>query len=149
MRAPLFIYGTLRHEVVRDAVFQRQTTHDDFTFYQACLAGYAVYHVDGTAYPMITQRADGQAVGLCWYGLTDADLEILDRFEGKNYSRVPVQIMRIDNKQIVMAEVYQPMTALKPGAIWDFDSWSRTGLEVFLGQDFNLAGVRGPGEAPC
>ena len=144
MKLPLFIYGTLRHAAVRDAVFERQTALDDFVFQPAYLPCHAVYHVDGTAYPMIIAEQETAAIGLCWHGLTDDDLAVLDRFEGENYQRVPIDIVLSEINQRVRAEIYQPRTRLKQGKIWDFDEWSKTGLDRFLTHDFNLAGVRAP-----
>ena len=144
MTLPLFIYGTLRHAAVRDAVFQRQTALDDFVFQPAYLSDHAVYHVDGTAYPMVVAEQKTAAIGLCWHGLTDDDFAVLDRFEGKNYQRVPIDIFLSETDQMVRAEIYQPMTRLKRGEIWDFDIWSEKGLDKFLTHDFNLAGVRAP-----
>ena len=144
MTKPLFIYGTLQHVAVRDAVLQCHTQDRPYDFQSAQLSNHQVYHVANTAYPMIVDCVDGEAVGLCWYGLTDSDLSILDRFEGVNYSRVSVVVQLTSSGQLVEADIYKPMQHLPRGSLWHFDTWSETGLETFLQRDFHLDGVRAP-----
>ena len=149
MTLPLFIYGTLRNSDVRHAVFQTSGQSQNeaeaaFTFEEAVLTDYAVYHVAGTAYPMLVEEVDAQATGLCWSGLTDDQLGILDRFEGKHYRRIPVSITLSVSKLTCMAEIYMPDAKLPKGPAWHLETWQETGLSKFLTEDFNLAGVRTP-----
>lgn len=142
MTAPLFIYGTLQHEDVRRAVLG----HDGsgYEFVPAALSAHAIYHVAGTAYPMISAEAGAIAHGLLWYGLSAADYERLDRFEGVHYQRHPVQVACIDDGASLSAEIYQPDHILPKGARWDYRIWVEAGLSQFLTHDFHADGVRTP-----
>lgn len=139
---PLFIYGTLQHEDVRRAVLGHDGAQHQFV--KAALTDHAIYHVAGTAYPMIMAEAGMLAPGLIWYGLTPADYARLDRFEGAHYQRHPVQVSRTDDGVSLSAEIYQPDHILPRGARWEFSSWCKTGLSQFLEKDFHLDGVRSP-----
>ena len=140
--APLFIYGTLQHEDVRSAVLGHDG--DDHHFVPATLPDHAVYHVAGTAYPMIVAEPGAVAHGLLWYGLSAADYQRLDRFEGAHYQRHPVQIMPAEGADIIIAELYQPDLILPQGDRWDYRHWTVSGLSQFLEVDFDLDGVRSP-----
>lgn len=144
---PLFIYGTLRHPQIRSAVLQRDTGADD-VLEAAELANYGVYQVVGASYPQLVAEQGALAVGACWYGLTADDFSILDRFEGANYHRVPVNVRvrgrNLTTDQMIAAQMYHCDIGLPIGDIWSFEAWCKTGLASFLSNDFNHGGVRAP-----
>lgn len=141
---PLFIYGTLRHPEIREAVLQKQDHMTGYQFEPAMLDGYEAYYVAGTAYPMLVHEDGAYAAGQCWYGLKPEDVAILDRFEGAYYERVQLSVSLTKTKIVQEVEVYMPNIALPQGPLWQFESWQKTGSQSFLSQDFNPSGVRAP-----
>ena len=99
---PLFVYGTLmrgeRAHCLLSAQLQRAAN--------ACLQGAALY--DLGRYP-VAVRAIGSISGeLLWLAENayDITLDILDRYEGPQYMRMPLEVHLPDVQASVLAWVY-------------------------------------------
>jgi gamma-glutamylcyclotransferase (GGCT)/AIG2-like uncharacterized protein YtfP len=139
----LFIYGTLRDHEVCEKVLGRHVSPDDLT--EAYALDFATFKVADVSYPCLLPEAGGRAKGCLLTGLSERDLALLDKFEGANYTRVPIEIICGDEAQ--MAEYYQPNQKLQTDGAWDLATWQRDGKGDFLALDFNIEGVRAPAHA--
>ncbi|KAG6015296.1 hypothetical protein E4U54_003763 [Claviceps lovelessii] len=120
---------------------------DLHTFTPALLEGFCRHRVKSADYPGAVPEAGHQIRGVLVTGLTDANIDKLDLFEGSEYERrtVKVQELReVGNEDIpgkeVRASVY---VFLKVGDLekreWDFEEfrrekmalWTRSGLGTY------------------
>ena len=137
----LFIYGTLRDREVCEKVLGRAVSGDDMT--PATAADFAIFKVAHVSYPCLLPSTGASAVGACLSGLSQQDIARLDRFEGVNYTRVPITITRADGRSLI-CDYYQPNETLQTDGPWDLALWQQHGKKAFLDRDFDLDGVRVP-----
>lgn len=139
--ADLFIYGTLRDREVCEKVLGRAVSADDIT--PASAADFAIFKVANVSYPCLLPAQGETAMGARLSGLSAQDVAVLDRFEGVNYSRVPIAITLADGSAMI-CDYYQPNDALQTDGAWDLALWQNDGKQAFLNRDFDLGGVRTP-----
>ena len=137
----LFIYGTLLSAQVRDKVLGKSIP--DSALAEAIAPFYKVMKVADVHYPCLLSGNDADlADGAILSDVTDDDLALLDRFEGDNYERRPIEV--ISDNQLVVTQAYFPKIALATDAPWSFESWQHKEQAAFLDKDFDLDGVRPP-----
>lgn len=136
----LFFYGTLRAAEVRRAVLGSDLPSGQLQ--QAVLSGYEIRRVDGALYPMLVACSGGLVNGLLATGLDASSVGKLDQFEGVHYQRVSLDVATA--KGLQAADVYLPDQQMIAAELWDFDSWSKHDMTLFLKREFNLKGVRPP-----
>ena len=141
--ADLFIYGTLRDREVCEKVLGRAVLADDMT--PASAANFAIFKVAHVSYPCLLPVSGATAIGALLSGLSAQDMAILDRFEGVNYTRMPITIRLADGSEVI-SDYYQPNEALQTDGAWDLALWQKEGKQAFLDRDFNLGGVRAPAD---
>jgi len=116
---PLFIYGTLCHLPLLQAVLRRvpQTV-------PARLADHAVYWADGHDFPLVVSQAGGVAQGLLLPDLTTQDMARLEYYEGPfGYETQPRDVSAAG--AVASAQVYVPNPGLwTPGAAWSLSDWA-------------------------
>jgi predicted cupin superfamily sugar epimerase/gamma-glutamylcyclotransferase (GGCT)/AIG2-like uncharacterized protein YtfP len=141
----LFTYGTLMFPDVWRAVVGR-----DSPSVEATIDGYAAYRVEGEVYPAVVPESGAETPGLVYFGLTDADIQRLDRFEGEFYDRRIVTTLTDDGRDI-LAECYvarrdhRDQVTSEP---WDAEGFvARGGLAEFQGRYRGFA-VSGEAGAP-
>jgi len=116
---PLFVYGTLCHLPLLQAVLGRVPA-----IVAATLTDHGVFWADGHDFPLIIAQAGGQVPGLLLSDLTAEDVARLDYYEGPfGYA---VQDRRVDVAGgAVAALVYVPDPGLwVPGARWSLRDWA-------------------------
>lgn len=140
-KTDLFVYGTLRHAAVRQAVLGGDL--DGAAIRAASLPDFTVCKVAGASYPMLVAVSGQQAPGLLLSGLNRTQIDRLDRFETEDYKRRACRVFldRADAPQVA-AQAYMPAGHLRADGHWDFESWCRDGLARFLAEDFAQDGVR-------
>ena len=74
---PLFVYGTLLDAAFTSALLEREVASEPAT-----LAGFEILRIQGSPVPAIFAADDETVVGRLYRGLTDADYDRLDRYEG-------------------------------------------------------------------
>ena len=137
----LFIYGTLLSAQVRDNVLGKSKPDSALT--EAIAPFYKVMKVAGVHYPCLLSGNDADlADGAILSDVTDDDLALLDRFEGGNYERRPIEV--ISDNQLVITQAYFPKITLATDGPWSFESWQQEEQAAFLDKDFDLDGVRPP-----
>jgi hypothetical protein len=101
---------------------------------EATIDGYAAYRVEGEVYPAVVPESGAETPGLVYFGLTDAEIERLDRFEGSFYERTMVTALTGDGRDLP-AECYvarrssRDQVTVEP---WDAEGFlARGGLAAF------------------
>ncbi len=126
-RGRLFAYGTLRDPDILTAVLGRCPELGAV----GRLPGHVALAVVGQSYPILVPRAGATTPGTILSGLSDADWQALDRYEGTDYRRQAVRVTTAGG--IVVAQAYFPLKGLKPGSdAWDLDDWARRHKRAFL-----------------
>lgn len=138
--AHLFIYGTLRDNEVCEKVLGRTVLPTSLT--PAYAKDYAIFKVADVSYPCLLPEKGTCAQGFILSDLTDEDLQILDRFEGENYKRVPIEVHVGD--EVMISHYYQPNQKLQTDGAWDLSVWRQEAKADFLALDFNHEGIRVP-----
>ena len=121
---PLFLFGTLQHRPLLEAVLG-VCDHLDLT--EAALPDHEVCAVSEGPFPTIVPQKNGLAPGCVVNGLTDDDLARLDYYEGAfGYKLEPVVLA--DGSQ---AQAYfPPADAWTANGPWDMNAWARDWGEV-------------------
>jgi len=124
----LFAYGTLQFPQVLRALTARSLPGEPAT-----LDGYARFLVRGAHYPGIVPRADTRTGGVLWRGVTDADLKVLDRFEGDLYERVVVDAVTRDGPRRAWCYVVAPRQRQRlTGEPWTNEHFAANHLAGYL-----------------
>ena len=138
----LFIYGTLRDRDVCEKVLGRPV--DASALQPATAPDFAIFKVAKVSYPCLLPVKDAMAEGALLSGLSEAELQRLDLFEGVNYQRTACQVLT-DGKAIE-TQYYKPKETLITDGSWSLSAWQKEGKDSFLSRDFNLGGVRVPSD---
>ena len=119
----LFFFGSLMDLELLALVIGRRL--DDLSTAEAALHGFERRRAVGESFPVIVPHPGGRVVGLLVDGLTAADLDRIQFFEGSDYALHPFTVgcgeERID------VQVFLPTARLEaePSA-WDFAAWAET-----------------------
>lgn len=124
----LFAYGTLQIPEVLQAVIggERRGT-------PALLSGFRRFCVPGKPYPAIVAEPGAAVPGLLYAGLSAAELELLDYYEGELYERRQLTVAVPSGE--LLAESYvlrQEHAALIAGVAWDLGEFERVHLASYL-----------------
>jgi nudix-type nucleoside diphosphatase (YffH/AdpP family) len=116
---PLFIYGTLCHLPLLQAVLGRVPD-----MVPAHLADHAVYWAEGHDFPLIVAEKGGVAQGLLLPDLTADDIALLDYYEGPfGYELQGCSVDMAAGQR--SARVYVPQPGLwQTGAVWSLSDWA-------------------------
>ena len=115
---PLFFFGTLRHQPLLDIVLGRAIRPEP-----ARLPGYRVAWAEGESFPMLAADPASTAEGVLARGLTEADIDRLNFYEGAfSYDLVEVGVEGAQGP--IPAQVFMPKDApWQPGADWHLQDW--------------------------
>lgn len=116
---PLFVFGTLCHDRLREIVLGDATS---VTVSHATLADHCTHWVAGQDYPTLVETPGAVAEGLLLEGLDDTHRARLDFFEGGfGYDLTEVEVS-VDGEPR-RALRFQPDHAAEPGAPWHLPDW--------------------------
>lgn len=96
--------------------------------------GYAVRRLREVPWPVMIPAAGESARGRLYRGVPDIALARLDRFEGEEYHRVPIDI-RLPDGSLETAHAYLAAEPESPEILpdpWDAATFERDGLAAFL-----------------
>ncbi len=124
----LFVYGSLLSPEVLQLVVGRVPDS-----VPAMLPGYACYYVEGATFPGIIESSGDQTPGRVLAGLTQSELQALDRYEDSFYQRLSVQVKLDGGMQAVMAYVVpaEASHVLSPRA-WTWEEFERLHLAEYV-----------------
>lgn len=91
----VFTYGTLQVEVVWLRVAGKA-----FATLPAVAHGFRCRRVQGTDYPAIVRYPDESTAGLIYLDVDEQTVDRLDRFEGKQYNRLPIDAISLDGQAL-------------------------------------------------
>ncbi|NDR58319.1 NUDIX domain-containing protein [Aliiruegeria sabulilitoris] len=116
---PIFLYGTLCHEPLRQLVVGAHTAPTP-----ARLPDHAVYWARGESYPLIVTESGSTAEGLLLCDASDQAIARMDYYEGAfGYRLQPVDVLTEAGP--VRACIYvPPPTGTEVGAPWDLAAWA-------------------------
>lgn len=137
MTLPLFLFGTLCHPPLLEAVVGK-TPHA--TCKPAVLPGFSVTAVSGGRFPVISAEAGAAAAGVVLSGLTEADCEALDYYEAIfEYTLQPVVL-----EHGMAARAYlPPQGRWHCTDLWDLEAWLRDWGEISVRAACEIMGYRG------
>ncbi len=125
----MFVYGTLMFDAVWDALIRNRYSKIDAT-----LEGYARLCVRGEGYPGL-MACDGKSVnGVLVQGMSVADVQLLDRFEGDDYRRKQVTVTCAGGRaRDAQTYVFRNEKSFKLSeSEWRVEDFGREGLEKFM-----------------
>ena len=116
----VFVYGTLCDPELRAAVLGRVLAPPQVA--AAVVPGHCAVLWPGRTYPGLVRRPGGIAEGLLLLGLSAADVERLDVYEGPEYRRV--LLPAIVDGELHEAEAFVPVPPFAgDGAAWSLHHW--------------------------
>ena len=128
MTSPLFIYGTLLAPEVLRLLVPREVPHQ-----RALLRGYVRRRLHGVVFPGIEPRQGENTAGLLLAGVTRAEMQRLDDFEGDLYQRTPCVVETEDGDAqafvFVIRSEYSGRLAPQP---WDYDAFLANDFDDYL-----------------
>lgn len=129
MTERLFAYGTLQFAEIFAAV-----TGLDGRGTAATLPGFRCEAIHGEVYPGIRADASQQVAGVVYHGLSRPALTALDRFEGDEYLRRVVTVVREDGRrQAAWCYIIAPRWQRRlQGRPWDPKQFERLHLGSYL-----------------
>lgn len=138
----LFLYGTLQHGLVLKRLLGRLPDSSPAT-----LAGHRAAPLTGRAYPGLLVDTDSIAGGRL-ITVTEAEAEVLDRFEGPEYERRAVTATDGDGVTVACAAwlLTGPSRRLAQAGAWDLAHFLATDAAAFLAA--STAGDPHPGAGP-
>ncbi len=105
----LFAYGTLMWPEVLESVAGRRMAGT-----RVVLEGYTRLRVKGQHYPVVVP-SDGDSVeGTLYTGLTPAEFQCLDRFEGVEYERIEIDFAGTAAFVYVLSDDWKSIAASEP-----------------------------------
>ncbi|MCK9925728.1 gamma-glutamylcyclotransferase [Frankia sp. Mgl5] len=120
----LFVYGTLRFDVVVDALLGRVPT-----ITPAAVGGWRAAALPGRSYPgLVPARPGDVCSGRCLSGLTRAERELLDLFEGDPYEARELTLVGGGS---VVAYLWRDVTDVRTSD-WDPDRFAAEHLAGFV-----------------
>jgi len=125
----IFTYGTLALPVVLQAVTGRL-----FSSEEASLPGFERFGVRGEVFPGLLETGRGETEGRVYFGLDDATLGVLDRFEDCLYERRTLDVVRVDGA-VLAADAWvvaDRHAHLLDGSPWDLAAFRRRDLAAYL-----------------
>lgn len=132
MPRALFVYGTLRDPELLAAVLGHAV--DARNVLAATAPGFRAAFYPGRIYPGLVRAPGGVAEGLLLLGLTTFDFDLLDAFEGDEYTRGIVPV--ITDQELHEADSYLPNRALPADAAdWSFAIWQQRHKPAVLSAD--------------
>ena len=137
--AVLFVYGTLQHEPLLERLLGRVPASRPAT-----LPAHRAAPLTGRAYPGLVVDEVAVAPGRL-VDVTAAEVAVLDRFEGDQYTRTPVVAVD-DEGEAVACEAWLLTGAsrrLVADGAWDLDRFLARDVDAFL--DGSTAGGPHPG----
>ena len=133
---PLFIYGTLRDPDILAAVLGRTVAAAALT--PATAEGHKCVYYPGQVYPALLAQPGASAPGALLHGLSDADLAVLDAYEGAEYRRASILVQT--EAGAVTALAYIPTQDIAPdAAVWILETWTTTHKPIVLTHESEVA----------
>ncbi|GGI55265.1 gamma-glutamylcyclotransferase family protein [Oxalicibacterium solurbis] len=133
----VFTYGSLMFPAV-----WRRVVRGSHRALPAVLEGYARHAVRGELYPGVVHRPGASVEGVLYLDVSEAELAVLDDFEGSEYRRESVMVRTAADMQMVAADTYLFLAGHRLSG----EAWER---QHFRMTHFIAAHCGGTGETPA
>jgi Gamma-glutamyl cyclotransferase, AIG2-like len=125
-----FFYGTLMDEDVRRAVLGVRALAPAE---RATLEGWRRVKMAGVSYPMIGRARNHKVDGILMHGIDRRAHELLQEYEGDEYTMIGVEVQTADSKISARMFVPRPGLTVRGRGPWDLVTWQRRHKRRFLG----------------
>jgi hypothetical protein len=125
-----FFYGTLMDEDVRRAVLGVRALAPSE---RATLEGWRRVKMAGVSYPMIVRARNHKVDGILMHGIDRRAHEMLQEYEGDEYTMIGVDVQAADSKISARMFVPRPGLTVRGRGPWDLLTWQRRHKRRFLG----------------
>ena len=115
---PIFLYGTLCHEPLRQLV-----VGDHAEPIPARLPDHTVYWAKAESYPLIVEEVGGIAEGLLLQESAEQAISRMDYYQGAFGFALQAVVVRTAEGPVKACMYGPPKTGVQPGASWDLRSW--------------------------
>jgi gamma-glutamylcyclotransferase (GGCT)/AIG2-like uncharacterized protein YtfP len=125
----VFVYGSLMFDIVWNTLIINRYQKID-----ARLDDFKRMEVKGEVYPGLIAAEGGVVDGLLMLAMRQADILVLDSFEGEYYARSEVVVSASDGR-LIRAQTYvfrDKYRYLLANAEWDIEEFSSKGINTFL-----------------
>ncbi|KVH95618.1 AIG2-like protein D [Cynara cardunculus var. scolymus] len=125
----VFVYGSLLADDVVRVLLNRIPQSST-----AILNGYHRSSIKGRIYPAILPVKNKKVTGRVLLGISDTELDILDKFEDYEYDKRAVDVSLLDTSEILQAYAYVWANSSDPDLYgeWDFEEWKKRDMKDFL-----------------
>jgi gamma-glutamylcyclotransferase (GGCT)/AIG2-like uncharacterized protein YtfP len=120
--ADLFVYGTLQNPEIVRALTSKSFKQDKYV-----LSDYAVSLVTGEHFPGMTRSPGAYASGYILYDVDEESLEMIDKWEGPNYTPTNLSILVNDQATEVVAYIWADGSQLE--GKWSNDTYRKTHMK--------------------
>jgi gamma-glutamylcyclotransferase (GGCT)/AIG2-like uncharacterized protein YtfP len=104
-----------------------------FEHTDARLPDYSAYRVAGEDFPALIPDRGGVTDGCLWWGLTEATLRRLDRFEGGLYLRKPLRVQTRNGPRLAWTYLLRPLYRDHLSAqLWDYERFRAGALGRYV-----------------
>ncbi|KAI3875606.1 hypothetical protein MKX03_001557 [Papaver bracteatum] len=125
----VFVYGSLLADEVVEALLNRVPQN-----FPAILDNFKRFSIEGRIYPAILPVENAQVIGRVLMGITDSELDLLDKVEDVEYERSIVNVSLIDTLKKMQAYTYVWVDKNDPclDGEWNFEDWKRLHMDDLL-----------------
>lgn len=125
MHSSVFVYGTLQYSKILDALLGRVPSSE-----QAIIKGYVRYGVRGEPFPAVVkaQNDESDVSGLLLSGLSPHEMDILDEYEGEQYTKCEVDAFVKNTVECRKTLIYiwkDEYVDMLDGKEWDRDAFEQ------------------------
>ena len=125
----VFVYGTLQYPKILQALLGRVPISE-----HAVIKGYVRYGVRGEPFPAVVQCQGGEVPGLVLSGLDETEMEILDEYEGEQYTKCSVEAL-VDGHDVRKTLLYvwkDEYIEWLDGKEWDREAFESIHFEEYF-----------------
>ncbi|MCL7022825.1 hypothetical protein MKW94_014537 [Papaver nudicaule] len=125
----IFVYGSLLADDVVRSVLYRVPQN-----YPAILDNFKRFSIEGRIYPAILPEENTKVTGRVLLGITDSELDLLDKLEDDEYERSTVDVSLIDTSKKMQAYTYVWVNKNDPRLYgeWNFEEWKQLHMNDLL-----------------
>lgn len=125
----IFCYGTLQY-----ADIMQKVTGQQFRSQRAILYDYGRYTVKDRVYPAIIHEPGNSVEGVLYHGLDTDHIERLDRYEGREYSRIAVGVVARngDARRALVYVFDHDKSHMLAAADWDRDVFEAEYMKRYM-----------------
>lgn len=125
----LFTYGTLQFQEVMKILLGKSIEYEDLS-----IKGFKRRRLKGEVFPAVINSDSERVSGRVYFGITEEDFLILNKFEGDYYSPVTINIetKRIGKTLAIIYVLREEFFSFFSSEEWEVNHFSKTHLDAYL-----------------